>query len=455
MFGRNLLIARLLPVEDYGIAATFAMLFAAVEAFSQIGLDRMLIQDRDGDRPAMQRGLHAFSALRGLAAAAAILALAAPYAGFLGVPQAAGAYAAMALMPLMRGGLHYDVFRLQRRMDYRIAIRMQIVPAAVSLASIWPLVVVLGDWRAMPAALLLQEAARVATSHLAAERGYRIGWDGALVRRALGFGWPLFANGLLLFLVFNGEKMLVGRTLGMAELGLFAMAVTLTLTPSFVLARAAQAYFLPRLSRLQDAPAAFARLYPVAVQTGMAIGLGVLGATLLLGAPFVHLALGEHFRPMLPTLAALAAVNAVRLAKTGIAVVSLARGFTGNAAIANLPRAAALAPAWAALAAGHGIEAVLAIALAAETAGLAVALGVLRARLGVPLAPLLLPLAAFAGAVTLAWIAGRALDPDLSGAFSHLGAEGPALLPAAIAAAALAPATFGALRRYALRRGRI
>ena len=47
-FARNILVARLLSVENFGIAATFAIVFGFIEMLAFLGLDRFLIQTRNG-----------------------------------------------------------------------------------------------------------------------------------------------------------------------------------------------------------------------------------------------------------------------------------------------------------------------------------------------------------------------------------------------------------------------
>ena len=93
------------------------------------------------------------------------------------------------------------------------------------------------------------------TSHLVAERPYRLVFDRGIMARSLRFGWPLLLNGILMFLAFQGDKLIVGRVMGMEALAIFAMGVTLTLTPTLVLAKSVQNMFLPKLSQLTDAPA--------------------------------------------------------------------------------------------------------------------------------------------------------------------------------------------------------
>lgn len=405
---RNLLVARLVSVEDYGIAATFAISMAIVEMASNLGLQQLMVQDRAGDDPRLQAGLHGFNALRGLAAGLILFALAGPLAAFLGVPDIAWAYQLMALVPVARGLQHFDVERFKRTMRFGPSIVSTLIPAALSVAVVWPLDRLFGDWRVMLYAILAQTALGLVASHLWAERRFAVSLDREIMRKSLRFGWPLLLNGVLLFLVMHGEKLVVGRELGLEALGLFAMGFTLTLTPTLVLARSTQAFFLPQLSTLQDEDERFDAMAAATMQAAVANGLLVAVSIAVLGPPFVALVLGEKYAGLAPLLPWLGILQAVRVFKSGPAVVALARGRTGNATLSNLPRVAAILLAWAALAQGWGdLLAVVLIGLAGEVVGFALSLALVRARAGVRLGPMIWTVAA--AVVVLGAIAAEAL----------------------------------------------
>ena len=435
---RNLLVARLISVEDYGIAATFAISMAIVELASNFGLQQLIVQDRGGDDPGLQSGLHGFNALRGLGSGLLLYLLAGPLAAFLGVPEVAWAYELMALVPVLRGFQHFDVERFKRRMRYGPSITAVLVPAALSVAALWPLAQVFGDWRVMLYAVLAQSVLALVATHLVAERRFAMGLDRAVMGRAMRFGWPLLVNGALLFLVMHGEKLVVGRELGMATLGIFAMGFTLTLTPGLVLARSAQAFFLPQLSSLQDEGEAFDRMAATAMQASILSGLLVAAAVAVVGPPFVAIVLGEKFAALVPLLAWLGVLQAVRGFKGGPATVALARGHTANPMIANVPRVLAVGISWAMLVEGAGLLAVIQLAIAAEVAGFALSLALVRTRARVGLGPMVAPVAA-AAVVLGAIAASAALGPRLAGPPGGLGwalgALGAALLLGASLAA--------------------
>ena len=402
LLARNILVARLISVEDFGVAATFAITMALIEMMTQLGLDQMIIQDKKGEDPKMQAGLQAFQVIRGAIAGLILLAIAGPYAAFLKIPEVAWAYQLIALVPVIRGFFHFDIWRAQRGMSYLPFVASMGGGALLSLVSVFPLYWAFGDYRAMLYAILIQQVLILVISHLIASRPYRLAWDPELMRRALGFGWPLLINGALLFAIFNGEKLIVGRELGMAELALFAMAFTLTLTPTLVLTASAQSFFLPQLSREEDA-GRFRHLYHTTVETSLLIGVALALGTALVGPPVIAVLLGEKYLPMLAYLIWLGVVQALRVAKQGIAVVSLSRAVTGNAMIANAPRVLAMPLAWWLVVEGAGVMTIIGVAIAAEIVGFAVAALLVRHRLDLPVEGLILPVAL--GALTLLLIA--------------------------------------------------
>src|SRR6056297_4064766 len=134
-FARHILVARMLGVEDYGIAVTFAVSAALVEMASTFGLQKLIVQAREGDDPAWQAALQGFHLLRGVLAAAVLFALAKPIATFFGVSNLVWAYQVLALAPLLLGFEHFDIHRLTRRKLYRPIMMYRVLPLTVSVAA--------------------------------------------------------------------------------------------------------------------------------------------------------------------------------------------------------------------------------------------------------------------------------------------------------------------------------
>lgn len=381
-FIRTMLFARLTTVEDFGVAALFALIVAGITSLSEFGLPQLMVQRKEGDEGPFQAAIQGLSAARGVVSGLVLFAAAGPLAGFFGAPDAEGALRALAGAMAVLGLLHFDVHRFQRQRRFLPFALTFSAPVLVSTAMIWPLYLWFGDFRAMAAALVLEMLLTVAASHLLAERRYHLRLDRSAAAVGFRFGWPLLFNALALFLVMQGEKIVVARELGPAVFGLFAMGLTLAISPGLLLSRAARTLLLPRLSAVRDAPERFARLGGATVETNLFNGVVTAGAVTGLGPIFIMLAFGEKFAALIPLLPFFGLVALTQLGKAGPATISVALGRTTNPLIGNLGRIAALPLAWWAAASGYGLNVVLAIAAAGEAAGLALAFATLRLRAG-------------------------------------------------------------------------
>lgn len=399
LLARNLIIARMIPVADYGIASTFAVVMAVVEMASSLGLHQQIVQSKDGDDPAFQAALQGFQVFRGVISGVVLFALAGPMASFMGVPEVTWGYQLLAVVPVLNALIHFDIHRMNRQMVFWPMLLTGAFPALLSVAAVWPLSHYMGDWRVLLYAILIQGVVGVVVSHLVAKRPYRLTYDAAVVKNSLRFGWPLLANAVLLFFVFNGERLIIGRELGMAELAIFSMGLTLTLTPTLIIAKSMNNFFLPHLSRTTE-DTRFRFLATTALQLHIIFGgLLVVGAALL-GSLFIHLVLGAKYADLATILTGLAVVQGLRILKGGPAIVSLSKGRTENSMISNMVRVAFLPVAWFFLQKNGQIELLIAIAVAAEALSVGVSFYLMSRHAplawGQVAATLILNLAAFA-----------------------------------------------------------
>ena len=295
-FARNILVARLLSVENFGIAATIAIIFGFIEMMAFLGLDRFLIQTRDEDLGRVQTTLQTMQALRGVFVAAVLYLTAGPLAALMDVPEIAWAFRLMAVLPLIQGFMHLDPARAQRGMRFGPFLKVALSAEILGLLSVWPLFLVFGDYRVVLGALVVQTVLTTLFSHLVAERRYALGFDRVLALRALRFGWPLLLNAALMFGILQGDRIIVANQLGPVTLGLFSLAFMLTFMPTGVLAQTVNRLFLPKLAPLQDDPAAFDALARVVVQTGLVVGLAVAIGFSILGADLVLILFGDEIR---------------------------------------------------------------------------------------------------------------------------------------------------------------
>ncbi|MFN7225428.1 MAG: oligosaccharide flippase family protein, partial [Paracoccaceae bacterium] len=206
LMARNLLIAGLLSLEDYGITSTFVLAMAIIEMLSEIGLQQQMVQAGKGNDTRFQAALHGFKLIRGAMNGAILFLIAPLVAQFFRQPELTWAYQVTALVPVIMAFGHSDVTRLRRQMRFWPNFVVNTVPKLVSTLAVWPLFLILPDYRLMIAILILQSLVFTLCTFLVAERRYQLAFDRAFMTDSLRFGWPLLLNGLLMFAVFNGER---------------------------------------------------------------------------------------------------------------------------------------------------------------------------------------------------------------------------------------------------------
>lgn len=440
---RNLIVARLVSPENYGIASTFAMSMSIVEMLSYLGLNQLMVVDKDGDDPKFQAAMQGFQVLRGLFSSIVLFMIAQPYATFLGVERVAWSYEVLALVPLINGFQHYDPHRQRRHLNFTPSVLASSIPAVVSVLTLWPLALMFGDYRIMLFALFAQAIAMVATTHLTAKRPYRLTFDLSLMKRATKFGWPLLLDGVLIFGAFNGERMIVLRELGVSQFAFFTMAFTLTLTPTIVLANSSQSLFLPNLTGARDDPATFQRLSVASVESGLAIAVLLVLGTSLVGGPLAYALTGPKYVSILLILVPLAILQAVRVAKNGGNTVALACGRSSLSMMGNLIRVASLPISWwIAVTTGNVLAIVWTVCLA-EILAFVLSIWLMRRWTGVKLRPLVLPIFLTGLLCAAAWL-DAVRTPPVANLLQHLHWELLGILVIGL----LALASMGEMRLY-------
>ncbi|HEY0981533.1 oligosaccharide flippase family protein, partial [Schlesneria sp.] len=166
-FGRNIVIGRILSIEDMGIASTIALALQVIESASDINVNQLMIQSKDGDDPQLQANAHTYTLLRGVITAAVLLLLGGPLARLFGVPDAAWAFQLMALAPLIRGVWHQDLWRYHRAMRFGPLVRVEILSQVLALLASWPLAIWLNNYSVMLWVILIQASVVAILSHIA------------------------------------------------------------------------------------------------------------------------------------------------------------------------------------------------------------------------------------------------------------------------------------------------
>lgn len=374
LFLRVLLVARFLGPEYFGISVTFLLVVSTFALISDLGIEKYLIQAREGALGNTMPTMASLLLARGLFMGAAIFLLSDWIAASFGNPELGWFYACAAIIPVIEGFRHLDPLAQQRQMAFGAYVKMQLGGLLPGVLLTVALAVTTENFIAIAAGCVVTSIISVALSHILARSPYRLGFDNEAAKAVFTFGWPLLLNGIVIFLAMQGDRILIGTLGGMLDLAGYAAVAALTGGISVFFARLCGNLFLPLMSEARDN----VELYKERSRTTGAACLLLLSAVLFplatLGAPVVWLLFGSDYvtPPLLPTfLSILAAATVLR---SWCVVISLSRGGTSDILTANILRVSGLIGAYFALSSGHGIVWVAACMCAGDVAATFLAL---------------------------------------------------------------------------------
>jgi O-antigen/teichoic acid export membrane protein len=414
LFVRNVILARMISTADLGVASIFGMTAYLLEMMSNLATETLLVQAPDGDEPPFQATSQLVIAGRGVINAVLLLFLATPLARLFGVPQARWAFACMALVPLIKGFTHLDPNRVQRHMQFEPWILVNLIPSVVVTVLAYPLAAWLRNYTVMLWLLIAQMAVTVLVSHLVAKRRYAWGWNPHYAKKIFKFGWPLMINGVLMYLIFQGDRFVIGAahqlfpkssfTLG--DLGVYSVAFGLTLAPSLLVASVSSSLFLPLLSRTQHDRHQFQRRYFVCAQV---IGLGAAMITIpfvAAGGPLVVFVYGQKYAAAAHFIGWLAAMQFLRTMRVVPTLATTALGDTQTSMYSNVARTSAFLASLMVAALGRDMTWIAACGFFGELLAGTVSLYRLQRRCSVPAIICLKPAAAAGAGLVISALIG-------------------------------------------------
>jgi O-antigen/teichoic acid export membrane protein len=355
-------VVHTLTQAEYGIAATFGITVAIITSATSFSVEALLIQDRQGSDPKLQRAVQLVVFAQG-AVQAMLLFLLAPFlASLFNTPQVEWVFRWLAVIPLLRGLLHQDPTRYLRQMKYKPNVWATLIPEVASLIVVCIAAPIIQDYRLLVLALTTVPITALVVTHLSAERPY--GWqsDRESIRRILVFGWPLLLNGLLMLLVSQGDRFLIGSAeslsifasdwLGMTanaihaydkvDLALYSIAISLTFMPQIFASRTIPTLFLPGLSSLRDDPERHAQLFGSCLRFLSVLGTALAVGFLLSGTTLTVLIYSDRYAGVSPFIGWLGVATGIRILRMGPVVGAFSKGDTKIPLFGNIGRSFAV-----------------------------------------------------------------------------------------------------------------
>jgi O-antigen/teichoic acid export membrane protein len=284
-FGGNLILTRMLLPEAFGLMALLNALLQGLQLFSDIGIGPSIIQNKRGDDPAFLDTAWTVQVLRGLVLWGVACAIALPFAAFYGDPILAWILPISGLTALLAGFNSSRIFSMYRHVDLARVSTLELGSQGAGIAVMIAFALVDRSIWALVAGGLAGSLTKLLLSHtILPGLANHFRFDRSALGPMLRFGRWIFFSTVLTFLVGQSDRLVFGKMVPLAMLGVYSVGSMIATMPATALGRMASSVYFPVYSRVhnsgRDLGSAFASVRrPALVLAGwMIAGLGGGGA---------------------------------------------------------------------------------------------------------------------------------------------------------------------------------
>jgi len=327
-FGANIILARLLFPEAFGVMAIVNVFLQGLQMFSDVGVIPSIIQNPRGDQPEFLRTAWVIGILRGALLSCVALVIAWPVSQFYNEPRLLVFLPVAALSASISGFLSSSLFLLNRRLEMGKLIALNITCQVIGTGTmiVWSLLSP-SIW-ALVGGGLVTVLSRMLLSHVVAPRPrMRFEFHREMAGEVFHFGKWIFLSSILGFLVARVDRLVLGKYLTLADLGVYSIAATFSVAAVEAVQAVTMKVVFPVYSHYARGAPERLRRQTVVIRSGlMAVTLPPCWFLIVLGPELVGFLYDERYLNagwMLQVLASGAVLCAVF---TPIEVVLLAMG---------------------------------------------------------------------------------------------------------------------------------
>lgn len=297
----SVILARLLSPEAFGVVAVAMTTVVALEILKDLGTGAALIQRTEVDQRLLSSVFY-LNIVAGLLAAG-LMAFGAPViAGFFDTPDAAPVVQAFALVLALGGFTQVHHALLRRRMRFGGVAAVEMIAAVVNgVVSIALALLGLGVWSMVwgnLAGVVVGSVVAWVASGWAPSAQFRL----ADLRAIAGFSLHTAAYNVTTFALENTDKILVGRLLGTAPLGIYTLAQRTISYPLESISRVLMQVLFPAFARAQDDHEVLRKGYSRAAGAVAFVTLPVMVGVAVTAEPLVRAVLGPQWTELIPLL---------------------------------------------------------------------------------------------------------------------------------------------------------
>lgn len=318
-----LILARLLMPEDFGLVALASMVVGMVELLGQFGFDNAIIQNRKAG-PAHYNSAWTLNLARGVLSALLLALVAVPVAGFFDEPRLTEIIYWLAIAAFVRGFENIGVVDFRRDLwfgkEYQFFVSAKLISFVVTLAA----AIIWRSYWALVAGLIAHALASLVLSYALHPFRPRLSLEKA--GELFAFSKWLLANEYLVFISVNIDRLLIGKFLNAATLGMFAIAKEISSLASQELILPITRAIYPGYAKIAHEPEQLRAMFLDTLGLVFLFAWPMAFGLAAIAEPLVIVVLGEKWLLVAELLPYLAVAGALSLAWANVSSLFMAIG---------------------------------------------------------------------------------------------------------------------------------
>lgn len=300
-FARMIILARILSPNDFGLMGIALLSMATLITFSEMGINQALIQKKHDIKPYLDSAwtvliLRYFILF-------VILYLIAPYAAvFFDKSEAKPIIQVIGLSLIFQAFTNIGIIHFQKELEFHKQFMYQLSGTLTDFVVSIVAVLILGNVWALIFGLLAKNVAMLITSYLIHPYRPHLSFDFRKVNELLGFGKWILRSSILVFLLTQGDNIVVGKILGLTSLGFYQMAYQISNMPATEISNVLSSVTFPLYSKLQDEIPKLKQAFLKVLQLTTFLSFPIAGLIFVTAPDFTMIFLGEKWMPIVPAM---------------------------------------------------------------------------------------------------------------------------------------------------------
>lgn len=251
---RNILLARLLAPEAFGLMAIVIAFRMAFEAITSVGIKTAVIQNPRADSQEFLNGAWWFSFARGVSLYALAFFISPWIAGFYDKPELTPLLQVALLSIFFQATISPKAYVQLKKLNYRRWIMIDYGGAALGITTAIVLGFMLQNVWALVIGFTVESVSRTALSYIFAPFRPGFKFESQSLRELFKYARGMFGLGALTFVANKADVFVLGKVVDDAVLGAYMLALSLAQIPINLNSKVVLPLSMPAFSSLQDQP---------------------------------------------------------------------------------------------------------------------------------------------------------------------------------------------------------